>query len=58
MLDVAARATKGIKLPTRKATRNAIVRAFHENIKALREELSVSFFPSPCIMLNADLTER
>ena len=41
MLNVAARATKGITLPTRKATRNAIIRAFHDNIKALRKELSV-----------------
>lgn len=44
MVNVAARATRGIKLPSRKQTRQEIMRMFKEQMKALKERLNVSTF--------------
>jgi hypothetical protein len=41
MIAVAARATRAIKLPSRKQTRKEIVRIFKEQMKALKERLIV-----------------
>lgn len=53
MVNTAARATRGIKLPSRKQTRNEIIRIFKEQMKALKERLNVS---SLLIMLTLYLT--
>ncbi|KAG1868057.1 hypothetical protein C8R48DRAFT_544498, partial [Suillus tomentosus] len=42
MIDVAARATNGIKIPGRKATRAQIVRTFKAHLTGLRNRLNVS----------------
>lgn len=42
MINTAARATRGINLPSRKQTRNEIIRMFKEQMKALKERLNVS----------------
>ncbi|KAF5337526.1 hypothetical protein D9758_016988 [Tetrapyrgos nigripes] len=39
MIDIAAQATNGIKIPGRKATRRAIIDLFKKNISALRQRL-------------------
>ncbi|KAF5343868.1 hypothetical protein D9758_015885 [Tetrapyrgos nigripes] len=39
MIDIAARATNGVKIPGRKATRRAIIDLFKKNISALRQRL-------------------
>jgi len=42
MVNIAARATRGLKLPSRKQTRNEIKRLFKEQMMALKERLNVS----------------
>ncbi|KAG1765407.1 hypothetical protein EDD22DRAFT_775068, partial [Suillus occidentalis] len=42
MIDVAARATNGIKIPGRKATRAEIMRTFKTHLTGLRSKLNVS----------------
>ena len=42
MANMAARATRGLKLLSRKQTRNEIIRMFKEQMKALKERLNVS----------------
>ncbi|KAF9034073.1 hypothetical protein BJ165DRAFT_1356689, partial [Panaeolus papilionaceus] len=44
MIAVAARATQGVNLPSRKQTRAEIMRMFREHMKALGERLNVSNF--------------
>ncbi|KAF5337979.1 hypothetical protein D9758_014306 [Tetrapyrgos nigripes] len=39
MIDIAAQATNGVKIPGRKATRRAIIDLFKKNISALRQRL-------------------
>lgn len=41
MINIAARATRGIKLPDRKQTREAIVKEFKNQMKRLKDRLSV-----------------
>jgi hypothetical protein len=41
MIDVAARATKGINIPNRKATRKYIIELFKKNLDKLRLKLKV-----------------
>ena len=43
MISIAARATRGIKLDSRKQTRNAIMKMFKEQMKGLKERLNVRF---------------
>jgi hypothetical protein len=43
MISIAARATRGIKLDSRKQTRKAIMQLFKEQMKGLKERLNVSF---------------
>jgi hypothetical protein len=43
MVSIAARATRGIKLDSRKQTRNAIMKMFKEQMKGLKERLNVCF---------------
>ncbi|KAI0373339.1 hypothetical protein BV20DRAFT_937980, partial [Pilatotrama ljubarskyi] len=45
MIDIAARATEGVKLPNRKQTRSAIIKMFKDNLTKLRERLNVSRCP-------------
>jgi len=48
MIEVAARATRGVKIPGRKQTRQAIINMFKKQMQALRDRLNVclySFFP-------------
>ena len=42
MANIAARATRGLKFLSRKQTRSEIIRAFKEQMKALKERLNVS----------------
>jgi len=42
MVNIAARATRAVKFPSRKQTRQAIIRQFKEQMKALKERLNVS----------------
>ncbi|KAF9537426.1 hypothetical protein CPC08DRAFT_604952, partial [Agrocybe pediades] len=41
MIDVAARATKGVKIPGRKKTHNAIMKEFKAQMTSLSERLTV-----------------
>ncbi|KAF8960961.1 hypothetical protein BDZ97DRAFT_1665051, partial [Flammula alnicola] len=41
MIDIAARATHGVTLPNRKATRKHIIQLFKKNLTGLRERLKV-----------------
>jgi len=43
MVSIAARATRGIKLESRKQTRKAIMQTFKEQMKGLKERLNVRF---------------
>src|SRR5437879_2187941 len=54
MVNIAARATRGVNLPSRKQTRNEIIRMFKEQMKALKERLNVSSlsFLLPCPLLH------
>jgi hypothetical protein len=40
MIETAARATRGVKIPGRKQTRSAIVKTFKIQMKALSERLN------------------
>ncbi|KAF9544162.1 hypothetical protein CPC08DRAFT_621334, partial [Agrocybe pediades] len=42
MINVAARATRGVTIPGRKKTRDAIIDEFHAQMNALSERLNVS----------------
>ncbi|KAF8957947.1 hypothetical protein BDZ97DRAFT_1669110, partial [Flammula alnicola] len=42
MIEVAGRATQGVKIPSRKQTQQAIVNTFKNQMKALSERLNVS----------------
>lgn len=42
MIDIAARATKGINIPNRKASRKHIIELFKKNLDNLRLKLTVS----------------
>ena len=42
MIDIAARATRGVKLPTRQATRAHIIQLFKKNLTNLRNHINVS----------------
>ena len=41
MIDVASRATKGVKIPGRKATRAEIIRTFKDHLTKLKAKLNV-----------------
>ena len=41
MVNIAARATRAVKFPSRKQTRQAIIHQFKEQMKALKERLNV-----------------
>jgi hypothetical protein len=41
MIDIAARATRGVKLPTRQATRAYIIQLFKKNLTNLRNRINV-----------------
>ena len=43
MVSIAARATRGIKLDSRKQTRNAIMKTFKDQMTGLKERLNVRF---------------
>ena len=43
MIDIAARATKGITIPNRKASRKHIIELFKKTLKSLRLKLTVRF---------------
>ena len=40
MIEIAARATRGVNIPGRKRTREAIIKTFKEQMKALGERLN------------------
>lgn len=42
MIEVAARATNGVQIPSRKQTRAQIIRTFKDQMKALKERFNVS----------------
>lgn len=44
MIDVASRAKDGVKIPTRKGTRQGIMDMFHENLANLKTRLAVHSF--------------
>jgi hypothetical protein len=44
MLNIAATATKGIKIPNQKQTRSAVVEHFKQNLIKLRSHLQVHYF--------------
>jgi len=54
MVNIAACATRGVNLPSRKQTRNEIIRMFKEQMKALKERLNVSSlsFLLPSLLLH------
>jgi hypothetical protein len=41
MIEVAARATRGVKIPGRKQTRQSIINMFKKQMQALRDRLNV-----------------
>lgn len=41
MIAIAARATKGVKIPGRKATRDEIIKTFQDQLTHLRDRLNV-----------------
>ncbi|KAF8957688.1 hypothetical protein BDZ97DRAFT_1669493 [Flammula alnicola] len=43
MIDIAARGTKGVKIPNRKATRKHIINLFKKNLDNLRIKITVRF---------------
>lgn len=45
MMDIAAQATKGVHLPTRKRTRLEIVDTFKRELTKIRDRLHVSYLP-------------
>ena len=45
LIDVASRATNGVKLPDQRRTRDEIKRLFKEHMIKLKAELNVNFFP-------------
>jgi hypothetical protein len=45
MIDVASRATKGVKIPGRKATRAEIIHTFKDHLTKLKAKLNVSRDP-------------
>lgn len=51
MIDIASRATNGVKIPNRKATRLAIIRMFKSQLSNLKKRLNVSLNPSQTILL-------
>jgi hypothetical protein len=42
MIDIASRATNGVKIPGQKSTRAAIIQMFKDHLIKLRAQLSVS----------------
>ena len=42
MIDVASRATHGVKIPGRKGTRKEIIRTFKNHLTQLKKKLNVS----------------
>jgi len=44
MIDIAAQATRGVKLLSQKQTRQYIIRLFKEQMNALKERLNVCLF--------------
>lgn len=42
MVNIAARAVRGVKFPSRKQTRRAIIDQFKKQMKALKDRLNVS----------------
>jgi hypothetical protein len=42
MVNITARSTRGVKFPSRKQTRQEIIKQFKEQMKALKERLNVS----------------
>lgn len=58
MINIAARATRGIKLPSRKQTRNEILHMFKEQMKALKERLNVSSNHSVVLSLTASFQSK
>ena len=45
MIDMAARATNGVKIPGRKATHAEIMRIFKNHLTKLKKTLNVRHFP-------------
>jgi hypothetical protein len=43
MVDTAAHATRGVKYPTRKQTRQAIITTFKKQMNALKDRLNVRY---------------
>jgi hypothetical protein len=58
MVNIAARASRGLKLPSRKQTRNEIKRLFKEQMKALKERLNVSYLSFPLSYLLLSLQSK
>ena len=58
MIDIAARATKGVKIPNRKQTRDEIINTFKRNLSKLRDRLNVSAPHLPRVLRVAFLTMR
>ena len=57
MIEIAARATRGVNIPGRKRTREVIIKTFKEQMKALGERLNdVRVFMSVALrfLLNCD----
>lgn len=57
MVDIAARATRGVKYPSRYQTRQAIIALFKQQMKALRDRLNVRlcFFLYPPVLYSLSL---
>ena len=50
MIDIAARANHGVKLPSLKQTRGHIIKTFKQQMLVLRDRLNVSLISTPFIL--------
>ena len=50
MIDIAAHANRGIKLPSLKQTRGHIIKTFKQQMLVLRDRLNVSLILTPFIL--------
>ena len=48
LIDVASRATNGVKIPNRRRTRDEIIRLFKDHLTKLKAELNVNLFLTSC----------
>lgn len=58
MITVAARATRGVVIPTTKATRAYIIKLFGKNLTNLRERINVSDLQFPILFLPTSIYRK